>query len=506
MPRKPLYYDSENGKKEVLGTSGSFEQVPDAPTSALPVEYPATYAAMQTSITADPTAKRDFFVSGDETNGGVATRYSYNGTVNSKLISEATNLYSQTNIEENKAVSSSDGSIVSLTDYAIVRSIVEGGQTYIFNGSVAALNARVRFETINGDLISFKNATIIPFTFTTPLDCAKVVLSIRSSGTSTSVYSSFTLTKVNPSLNLFDATLIQENKAINNSTGGFLTLAGWSIINGLKVEAGQRYIYSGPIDYTDARVRFEDISHNLLSFRNASNMPFSFITPANCEYISLMVHSSSNSSEAYSKFKIVKSIAKSSNWEGANITILGDSITQQALFYPPIKEATKGFVLNKGVGGATITPGYGTASQSLYERLGQVATTNPDLIVVFGGTNDWYYSVPIGASSDTVTTTFYGAFKNLITGLMSGNAGKPILVVTPIQRATDRTAYAAQKSYTDAILTICEMYGVPVLDLFRTSGITYENIATFTTDNTHPNATVGGPLIGRMIAAKIKSL
>jgi hypothetical protein len=51
-----------------------------SPGSALPVEYPATYSAMQTSITADSTTKRDFFVSADETNGGEFTRYYYNGT------------------------------------------------------------------------------------------------------------------------------------------------------------------------------------------------------------------------------------------------------------------------------------------------------------------------------------------------------------------------------------------------------------------------------------------
>jgi hypothetical protein len=51
-----------------------------APATALPTETVATYAAMTTSISSDPTTKRDFFVSADETNGGVATRYSYNGT------------------------------------------------------------------------------------------------------------------------------------------------------------------------------------------------------------------------------------------------------------------------------------------------------------------------------------------------------------------------------------------------------------------------------------------
>jgi hypothetical protein len=51
-----------------------------APATALPTETVATYSAMQTSITADPSTKRDFFVSADETNGGVYTEYSYNGT------------------------------------------------------------------------------------------------------------------------------------------------------------------------------------------------------------------------------------------------------------------------------------------------------------------------------------------------------------------------------------------------------------------------------------------
>jgi hypothetical protein len=51
-----------------------------APATALPTETVATYAAMQTSITADPSTKRDFFVSADETNGGEFTRYYYNGT------------------------------------------------------------------------------------------------------------------------------------------------------------------------------------------------------------------------------------------------------------------------------------------------------------------------------------------------------------------------------------------------------------------------------------------
>jgi lysophospholipase L1-like esterase len=56
-----------------------------APATALPTETVATYAAMQTSITADPTTKRDFFVSADETNGYQLTKYSYDGSSVTRL-------------------------------------------------------------------------------------------------------------------------------------------------------------------------------------------------------------------------------------------------------------------------------------------------------------------------------------------------------------------------------------------------------------------------------------
>jgi pimeloyl-ACP methyl ester carboxylesterase len=60
-----------------------------APATALPTETVATYAAMTTFISSDPTTKRDFFITADETNliNGVAqpTRYSYNGTRANRL-------------------------------------------------------------------------------------------------------------------------------------------------------------------------------------------------------------------------------------------------------------------------------------------------------------------------------------------------------------------------------------------------------------------------------------
>jgi hypothetical protein len=63
-----------------------------SPGSSLPTETLPTYAAMTASIASDPTTKRDFFVSADETNviNGVAqaTQYYYNGTTATRIIDE----------------------------------------------------------------------------------------------------------------------------------------------------------------------------------------------------------------------------------------------------------------------------------------------------------------------------------------------------------------------------------------------------------------------------------
>jgi hypothetical protein len=79
----PLYFDTvTNTYKKQLG-NGRYEDVGFG--TALPTETVATYAAMEASIEDDSTTKRDFFVSADETNGGVKSSYRYDGTSVTKV-------------------------------------------------------------------------------------------------------------------------------------------------------------------------------------------------------------------------------------------------------------------------------------------------------------------------------------------------------------------------------------------------------------------------------------
>lgn len=50
--------------------------------------------------------------------------------------------------------------------------------------------------------------------------------------------------------------------------------------------------------------------------------------------------------------------------------------------------------------------------------------------------------------------------------------------------------------YRQAIFDICAIFSVPVLEMFARSGINQQNLATYTSDNIHPND-AGRAMFGR---------
>ena len=102
-----------------------------------------------------------------------------------------------------------------------------------------------------------------------------------------------------------------------------------------------------------------------------------------------------------------------------------------------------------------------------------------DIIVVFGGTNDFGHGdAPLGTFEDNTPNTFYGAMHVLCCDLISKFPNSEIIFMTPLhrigedflvnERALPRVALS---NYVDAIIEVCRYYSLPVLDLFSTSGI-----------------------------------
>ena len=179
--------------------------------------------------------------------------------------------------------------------------------------------------------------------------------------------------------------------------------------------------------------------------------------------------------------------------EGLKVNFLGDSITQGASATTPEKAyhqvMKRKYGLEKannyGVGGTRIArqtvPSEMTIFDYTFEMRAEVMDRDVDAVVVFGGTNDFGHGdAPFGTIHDTDEQTFCGALHALCRKLIDRYPEAQLVIMTPLHRdSEDDGPYnergirlsANLEGYVDAILKIAAFYAIPVLDLFRVSGI-----------------------------------
>ncbi len=125
---------------------------------------------------------------------------------------------------------------------------------------------------------------------------------------------------------------------------------------------------------------------------------------------------------------------------------------------------------------------------------------NADIIVVFGGTNDYGHGdAPIGSKEDRTPATFYGAVWFLMNYLKTNFLGKTIVFMTPAHRMDDeKPSMRPTKSadamplcgYAKIIEEIAAQFEIPVLNLFDHLGLDpnkLEDRKKYTTDGLHFN-------------------
>ena len=210
------------------------------------------------------------------------------------------------------------------------------------------------------------------------------------------------------------------------------------------------------------------------------------------------------------------------NIEGKTVAFLGDSITEgtgasapEYKFVDVFGRITGAKVLNYGIGGTRIAPQHKPSENPRYDldfimRVDEM-DADADIIVVFGGTNDFGHGdAPFGAVGDKTDRTFCGACYVLMKKLIEKYPLKPIIFMTPLHRLTeDNTVNGIGiscnplKSYVGAIRETAEEFSVPVLDLFAYGGmqpkVEIQNMLLFA-DGLHPN-----DLGHRRIAERLKS-
>lgn len=196
-------------------------------------------------------------------------------------------------------------------------------------------------------------------------------------------------------------------------------------------------------------------------------------------------------------------------YKGKTMAVLGDSITYgygtDKQYWKYIEERLElTHVYNYGINGSTIANG----SAPMWTRIDNIAST--DILLVFGGTNDFgYMPDQIGEQYTIVdgvrtlnfdANTFYGGLNQLFGKLVTNHYNKKLIILTPIHRQNfeaqpnDRTANSLGlylDQYVEAIKNVGKFFGIEVTDLYSEFKY-YPYIdairTTYFTDGLHPNS------------------
>ena len=210
------------------------------------------------------------------------------------------------------------------------------------------------------------------------------------------------------------------------------------------------------------------------------------------------------------------------------INFLGDSITQgcgvdcpENFFTAQIARITGAVCRNYGIGGTRIARKTVPSADPIWDRdyLSRVPEMDPDadIIMVFGGTNDFGHGdAPLGTMTDRTEYTFYGALHLLILALIEKYPAAQIVFMTPLHRLNEDSLIndmgcpveTTLNGFRHAILEVCEYYSVPVLDLFAVSGLQPKVPVIqerYMPDGLHPND-AGHVLLTNKIIGFLKTL
>lgn len=234
-----------------------------------------------------------------------------------------------------------------------------------------------------------------------------------------------------------------------------------------------------------------------------------------------------------------------SGWKGKKVAILGDSMSDPGMkvskkrFYNYLADSMGIEPFPYAVSGFQWKDLYGKAVQ-MNEEMGD----SVDAIFIWGGTNDYNASMPLGSfytedtkvvnangkevkrkhrTLSTDKSTFCGNINNLLGLLKAKYPDKEIVILTPIHRGyakfSDNNVQPSEEyanalglyidDYVDVLRQAGSVWSVPVIDLFSESGLlpamdsNTRYVADKNSDRLHPND-LGHKRIARIIENKLK--
>ncbi|MBQ7822183.1 MAG: Ig-like domain-containing protein, partial [Clostridia bacterium] len=186
------------------------------------------------------------------------------------------------------------------------------------------------------------------------------------------------------------------------------------------------------------------------------------------------------------------------------INVLGDSISYGAgatsTYHSIWANDFKMTVNNWSVGGSAITGDYkdtGNLIETFVPRMERMVASSdePDMLVIYGGTNDYNGNWTIGKPGDLTRDTFCGAISELIMLSWKNYPEAKLVFFTPIKRADYATGEGNDNTgnrryeldaYVDAMLETCAYYGVDCIDLYNNEQANFTGLrTTYINDGVH---------------------
>ena len=193
--------------------------------------------------------------------------------------------------------------------------------------------------------------------------------------------------------------------------------------------------------------------------------------------------------------------------QGIKMACLGDSITEGVgvsdltnMYYNRLqRECGIRELYIDGIGGTRIarqqTPSQDPRIDSYFISRVDAIDADCDLVLVFGGTNDFGHGdAPMGTPNDRTVDTFWGASHVLCEKLIHRFPKSQIVFMSPLHRENEEDICGNNKGtrddYVEVLRAVTRRFAIPFLDMFQVSGMTpkvpvYK--ALYMPDGLHPN-------------------
>ena len=213
--------------------------------------------------------------------------------------------------------------------------------------------------------------------------------------------------------------------------------------------------------------------------------------------------------------------------KGKKILFIGDSITEgigttgkDKIYWNLLCKRNEAEAYVNGWSGTRIARYYSpdpNFQDTYYATRLDLWERDVDIVVVFGGTNDFGHGdAPFGTQEDRTPNTYCGALHDLMSKLITRYPDAAIVFMTPLHRTNEDELindgigkrHGPLVRYVDAIIDAAAYYSIPVLDLFRTSGMQPRVPVIqekFVPDGLHPND-AGHERLANRLEAFLKAL